>query len=371
MRPRLEIQNIIRIDIEIAGRVTQSDIIGAVFGQTEQVLVEDLDLRKLQKEGKLGRIEVETQYNDEGTIGTITIPSHMDNTNTVIIAAALETIEKIGPCKATAKVREIDNIKGLKVREIVAHAKQVLQKFMDVSIDSQELIDKVNDEMRMEQSQSYSEEGVPCGPKIENYDEIIFVEGMDELRSLLKSGIKNVVAFEDMSKRKTLTELGEKKEIIVLVDKGREYFVRKLMEFMDIDNFATPEDYKKIKEMGSKELHKSLRGYVSAEQIGGRRDYSYSVPRENIPRRAPEQVRAETPQTVQGGFGSVPRPPQQQNLQRSNQSTQPTQERGDRWQRGDRSERWNRGDRGTDRGESSGRGGNQRREYGRSDRDER
>ncbi len=372
MRPKLEIQNIIHISIEIAGRVTQSDIIGAVFGQTEQVLVEDLDLRKLQKEGKLGRIEVETQYNDEGSIGTITIPSHMDNTNTVIIAAALETIEKIGPCKATAKVRDIENINGLKVREIVAHAKQVLQKFMEVSIDSQELIDKVNDEMRMEQAEKYGEEGVLCGPKIENYEELIFVEGGEELRNMLKNGIKNVVAFEDLSKRKTLTELGEKKEIIVFVDKGREYLVKRLMEFADIDNFSTPEDYKKIKEMGSKELHKALRGYVSAEQIGARRESSYNnynAPRESMPqRRAPEQVRDERspqamPQATPGNFVASPRPPQQVNAQRP---VQPTPER-ERCARVGR-DRWNRGG---DRGEMGGRGAPPRREYGRNDRDER
>ena len=269
MNQRLELQNIIQIKIDIAGRVTQSDIIGAVFGQTEQVLVESLDLRKLQKEGKLGRIEVETEYNDKGTTGIITIPSSMDATNTVIIAASMETIEKIGPCKAKATVDDIINIKEIKIQEIVAHAQEVLKKFMDVSIDSQELIDDVNEFVRISQATVYGEEEVVCGPKIESYDEVFFMESKEELYNMLKNGIKNVVAFEDLSKSKTLSNISKEKEIIAVVDKGKEYLVKRLLEFADIDSFSTPEGYDKIRNMGSKELHKMIRGHVSTEQLIG------------------------------------------------------------------------------------------------------
>jgi DNA primase len=288
-----ELQNIIQISIEIAGRVTQSDIIGAVFGQTEQVLGDTLDLRKLQKEGKLGRIEVHTEYNDKGTLGTITIPSHMDTTNTVIIAAALETIEKIGPCQAKAKVSKIENIKEIKVKEIIAHAKEVLKKFMSVSIDSQELIDKVNSEMKMSQATEYK--GIVCGPNLQYHDELFFVEGIREVQNLLKTGIKNVAAFGDMSNKETLKELAEKYEIIALVDRGKTHLVKQLMEFADIDNFATPDGHGKIHALNSKELHKAIRNYVSTEQLVGQvRKYPTHRPESRAPARPAPPVRQDS-----------------------------------------------------------------------------
>ncbi|MBW3014363.1 hypothetical protein KY335_03920 [Candidatus Woesearchaeota archaeon] len=262
-----EPQNIIKIEIKVMGRVNQSDIIGAVFGQTEDVLGETLELRKLQKENKIGRIEVETEYTPEGTTSMITIPSFMDQTHTVIIAAALETIKKIGPCKAEARVKKIENIKELKLKKIIEHAKKVLEKFMSVSVDSQELVDKVTYAVRMDQVAEYGDEKVPCGPGIETYDDLIFVETVDDLKNLLKYGIKNVVAFEDLSKQATLKDLADKHEVIVLINRGKEYLIKKLMEFADIDKMVKPDPGKRVIDLTSKELFKTIRAAVSTEQI--------------------------------------------------------------------------------------------------------
>ena len=263
-----EVQNIMYIKIEVAGRVNQSDIIGAVFGQTEEVLGDDLDLRQLQRENKIGRIEVEVEYNERGSLGLIIIPSYMDISNTVLIAAALETIKKIGPCKAFAKINKIENIKEIKIKKIIEHAKKVLEKFMSVSIDSQELIDEVTYGVRMEQFAGYGEEGVPAGLDIDNFDDIIFVETVEELRNLLKYGIKNVVAFEDLSKSKTLSDIASRNEVTVFINKGKENLVKRLLEFADIDSFTKPEDMsKRISDLNSKELFKAIRSAVSTEQL--------------------------------------------------------------------------------------------------------
>ncbi|MBD3259377.1 hypothetical protein GF371_01975 [Candidatus Woesearchaeota archaeon] len=262
-----EVQNIIKIEIKVLGRVNQSDIIGAVFGQTEDVLGDVLELRKLQKQNKIGRIEVETEYTPEGTKGIITIPSYMDRTNTVIIAAALETIKKIGPCKANARIIKIENIKEIKIKQIIEHAKKVLEKFMSISVDSQELIDRVSAEVRMSQIDEYSDDKVPTGPSIDRFDELIFVETRNDLKNMLKCGIKNVVAFEDMSKKDTLKKLADKHEVIVFINKGREFQVKKLLEFADVDSYTKPEGNRRIHELESKEIFKAIRSAISAEQI--------------------------------------------------------------------------------------------------------
>ncbi|MCK4670199.1 MAG: hypothetical protein KAT43_03270 [Nanoarchaeota archaeon] len=309
-----EPQNIIKIEIKVMGRVNQSDIIGAVFGQTEDVLGETLELRKLQKENKIGRIEVETEYTPEGTTSLITIPSYMDQTHTVIIAAALETIKKIGPCKAEARVKKLENIKEIKLKKLIEHAKKVLEKFMSVSIDSQELVDEVTYAVRQDQVEEYGEEKVPSGPGIETYDDIIFVETVDDLKNLLKYGIKNVIAFEDLSKRDALKELGDKHEVIVLVNRGKEYLVKQLMEFADIDKMAKPDPGKRVNQLISKELYKTIRSAVSAEQLLAasapvhraperkfeRREYKPPQKQERVPQRQeyrrPEQRQERAPQ---------------------------------------------------------------------------
>ena len=261
----LEIQNIIKVGITVYGRVSQSDIIGAVFGQTEDVLGESLELRRLQKDNKIGRIEVDVDTSGDVTKGIITIPSSLDKVTNVIIAAALETIQKIGPCKASAKVIKLEDIKELKIKEIIARAKKVLEKFMSISINSSELVEDVISSVNMSQMEHYGK--LPVGPQIKHFDEVIFVETVEELKNLLKYGIKNVAAFEDMSNVEDIKKLASEHEITVFVNRGREFLVKKLMEIADMDNMAKADPGKKIEHLTSKELFKCIRGAVACKQF--------------------------------------------------------------------------------------------------------
>ena len=49
--------------IKVDGVVDKSDVIGAIFGQTEGLMGEELDLRDLQKSARIGRIEVDLKAN--------------------------------------------------------------------------------------------------------------------------------------------------------------------------------------------------------------------------------------------------------------------------------------------------------------------
>ena len=48
---------VIKASIRANGVVNKSDVVGAVFGQTEGLLGDELDLRDLQKSGRMGRVE--------------------------------------------------------------------------------------------------------------------------------------------------------------------------------------------------------------------------------------------------------------------------------------------------------------------------
>jgi DNA primase len=52
------IKYVIRSRFEVEGVVEKPDVIGALFGQTEGLFGPELDLRELQKSGRIGRIEI-------------------------------------------------------------------------------------------------------------------------------------------------------------------------------------------------------------------------------------------------------------------------------------------------------------------------
>src|SRR3989344_7503201 len=108
------------------GPIEKPDVIGAVFGQTEGLLGDELEMRELQKQGKIGRIEVELSLENGRTLGEIEIPSAMDKNETSLIAAAIETIEKIGPSETKLKIEKIDDVRGSKRDFILERAKQLL-----------------------------------------------------------------------------------------------------------------------------------------------------------------------------------------------------------------------------------------------------
>ena len=92
-----------------SGVVERSDVVGAVFGQTEGLLGEGLDLRDLQESSKVGRIDVALDTEAGRTYGTLTIASGLDRVETAILAAALETIERVGPARARVEVDRIED----------------------------------------------------------------------------------------------------------------------------------------------------------------------------------------------------------------------------------------------------------------------
>src|SRR3989338_4900019 len=95
---------IVNATINIEGVVDRPDVIGAIFGQTEGLLGSDLELRELQRSCRIGRIEVKLETKGGITRGNIIIPSSLDKAESSIVGAALEIIERIGPCESKIKV---------------------------------------------------------------------------------------------------------------------------------------------------------------------------------------------------------------------------------------------------------------------------
>jgi len=260
---------IIHSSIEIEGVVDRPDVIGAIFGQTEGLLGADLELRELQKSGRIGRIEVNTETRTGKTKGTIIIPSSLDKAETAIVAAALEIIQRIGPCNARIEIGNIEDVRISKRSMVIERAKELLKKMMEQTMpDSQELSDEVSSSVRVMEIVEYGKDRLPAGPAIDESDDIIIVEGRADVLNLLKHGFKNAIAINGTSVPETIVGLCQKKVVTAFVDgdRGGSLIIRELTSVADIDFVTKAPDGKEVEEITKKEIHKALRSRISGEQ---------------------------------------------------------------------------------------------------------
>ncbi|MEM3373883.1 MAG: DNA primase DnaG [Candidatus Woesearchaeota archaeon] len=261
---------IIHASITIDGVVDKPDVIGAIFGQTEGLLGSELELRELQRSGRIGRIEVETETKSGKTKGMIIIPSSLDKAETAIVGAALEIIQRIGPCNAKIEVQNIEDVRISKRNFVIERAKELLRKMMDtVMPDSQELADEVAYSVRVMEIQEYGKSRLPAGPAIEESDEVIVVEGRADVLNLLKHGFKNAIAINGTSVPEEIVDLGKRKVLTAFVDgdRGGTLIVQELMSVTEIDYVARAPDGKEVEELTKKEIHKALRSRIATEQL--------------------------------------------------------------------------------------------------------
>ncbi len=262
---------IIHTHIDIDGVVDRPDVIGAIFGQTEGLLGADLELRELQRSGRIGRIEVNTETKGGKTAGSIIIPSSLDKAETAIVGAAVEIIQRIGPCNAKIRVEKIEDVRVSKRSFVIDRAKELLKNLMDTSMpDSQEIADEVAYSVRVMEIGEYGKDRLPAGPQIEDSDEVIVVEGRADVLNLLKHGFKNAIAINGTSIPETIKDLCHLKTVTVFVDgdRGGDLIIREFVNSnVEVDFVTKAPDGKEVEEITKKEIHKAIRSRIAAEQL--------------------------------------------------------------------------------------------------------
>jgi DNA primase len=264
------VKYVIYSNIEIGGLVEKPDVVGAVFGQTEGLLGDELDLRELQKNGRIGRIEVDLQVRGGKSIGKITLPSSLDMVETSILAAALETVDRVGPCDAKVNVEKIEDTRNTKRKVVVDRAKLLLKTLLATEIpESREISQLVRQEVKTAEISEYGSEKLPSGPNINSYDSIIIVEGRADVINLLKNDINNVIAVGGANVPKTLASLCREKEVTVFLDgdRGGDIILRELSQVAELDYIARAPAGKEVEELTRKEIIKCLRSKVPIEQV--------------------------------------------------------------------------------------------------------
>ncbi|MBT3577776.1 DNA primase [archaeon] len=284
------------------GPFQKPDVIGALFGQTEGLLGSDMELRELQKEGKIGRIEVDLVTEGGKTTGEIIIPSALDKTETTIIAASLETIDKIGPTDAKITIKDVEDVRGSKRDYIMERAKALLAGIKNEGMDSSEMGTELRESTRVAKIVSYGAEGLAAGPDVDSSKEVIVVEGRADVVNMLKHGIKNVIGMQGTRFPKTIATLSETKELTLFVDgdRGGNLIAQNVCDNAKVIYITQAPDGKEVEELTGKELLQALRKKVPKldffKRSSGRSQRSYGrserprrveeTPAENIERRA-------------------------------------------------------------------------------------
>ncbi|MCX6819286.1 MAG: DNA primase DnaG [Candidatus Aenigmarchaeota archaeon] len=251
------------------GVVEKPDVIGAIFGQTEGLLGGDLDLRELQRTGRIGRIEVNVKTAKGASTADILIPSSLDSSETSLIAASLETIDKVGPCEATIVVEKVEDVRSKKRQYVVDRATEILKGMLDAGApDSQKITESIKEAVRTWEVSNYH--GLSCGPNIIDSDEIVVVEGRADVINMLKNGIRNVIAIEGSKVPDAIIELTKEKIVTAFLDgdRGGDLNLKKLLAVADIDYVAKAEPGNEVEELTKKQIYKALRDKVPIDHAG-------------------------------------------------------------------------------------------------------
>lgn len=261
---------LIYADINANGVVEKPDVVGAIFGQTEGLLSNDLDLRELQRTGRIGRIQVIIHSNSGRAKGEIVIPSSLDRIETAILAASLETIDRVGPCEANIKVNKVEDVRAVKRKQVVNRAKEIYKGMMDtVTPASMQMIEEVREAMRVHEISEFGEERLPAGPSVHTSDAIIVVEGRNDVLNLLKYGIKNTVAVEGVNVPKSIADLTKKRTVTVFVDgdRGGELILKELLQVADVDYVTRAPVGKEVEDLEKDEVINALRDKTPIDQF--------------------------------------------------------------------------------------------------------
>ncbi len=264
------VKYMVEAKFSISGMVDKPDIIGAVFGQTEGLLGDDLDLRELQKSGKIGRIEIDFQQSNNKSFGKLFLPASLDRIETCILAAAVESVDRVGPYEAQFSIEKVEDTRSEKRRKILTRAKDLVKLLLNTEIpDSRELSEMVQSEVRTSEIISYGPENLPAGPEVGKSPELVVVEGRADVLNLLRNDVTSVIAVGGAAAvPKTIINLCREKEVTVFLDgdRGGDMILKNISSVTDVDYVARAPDGKEVEDLTRKEIIKAMRTKIPIDQ---------------------------------------------------------------------------------------------------------
>ena len=250
--PESIVKYLAKLEFEIDGIVDKADIIGAIFGQTEGLFGPEMNLNELQKNWKVGRIEISIQPHNGKGKGNVTIPMSTDISTVSLIAAAVEAIDKVGPCSSHFKLKSIDDVRALKREAIVARAKGIMKDWSAKSAsEGEDILRDVSDVGKKVKITAYGKEELPAGPAINTSKDIIIVEGRADVLKLLRAGIENTIAVEGTNVPDAIAELSKEKQLSAFLDgdRGGDLILRELNQVIKLNKVSRAPKGREVEEL--------------------------------------------------------------------------------------------------------------------------
>jgi DNA primase len=249
--------------------VEKADIIGAIFGQTEGLLGPEMNLNELQKVSKVGRIEVNVDTKGNMAKGDALIPMSTDISTAALIAAAIESIDKVGPFQAKFNLMGIDDIRAIKKKVIVDRAKKIVQDWATKTIsEGEEMLKDVYDASKPGKLTSFGKAQLACGTGVFDSDWIILVEGRADVINLLRAGFDNAIAIEGARIDETVTKLTDGKRVVAFLDGDRagDLILKELHGLVKIDKVLRAPTGREVEECTPIELAEILKDALSISE---------------------------------------------------------------------------------------------------------
>ena len=305
------VKYLVKLRFDVDGVVEKADLIGAIFGQTEGLFGPEMNLNELQKTWKVGRIEINLESKNDKTYGAILIPMSTDVSTAALIAAAVESVDKVGPCSARVILEGIEDVRASKRAQIADRAKDIMKEWSSrTSSEGENLLKDVQESTKRARVVNFGVENLPAGPGVYTADGVYIVEGRADVVLFLRAGVENVVAIEGTNIPQAVIDLSRKKRIIAVLDgdRGGDLIEKELAQVMKVEKVIRAPDGKEVEDLTPIEVHQMLRG-----ELPGRN------PRESRQERSERYERRERPERADRGErpSRYERPPRYERYERA------------------------------------------------------
>lgn len=202
--------------------------------------------------------------------GTIIVPTGLDQATASLLAATIESIERVGPFKCKIKLSAFEDIREERKKKIIKRAKEILSEITaEEWSGSLEALKEIT-EVKKREIVSYGEEKIPAGTDVEKSREIILVEGRADVNVLLKAGYGNVISIEGGNIPKSVVELTKRKDKVTVLldgDTAGDKLLKTVLERCKVDYIARAPKGKEVEELTPSEVRRILRNKEEVERV--------------------------------------------------------------------------------------------------------
>jgi DNA primase len=217
----------------------------------------------------------------------------LDRVSTALIAASIESINRVGPCSAKVSIEKIEDIREARRKIIIDRAKEILHKWTIESMPSvDDVYKEISDTMKIGKVEKYGPEDLPAGPGLDSAKEIIVVEGRADIINLMRCGIFNTVALEGAKVPESIKKLTKEKTATALLDgdRGGDLILKELLQVTNVRFIGRAPRGKEIEECNCKEIAEAIEAKVPITEAAGK-------PAKK-PESVPHHIKVEVPEPV-------------------------------------------------------------------------